>query len=169
MHVNLIARERVPFHVAATDIHADDDWGDSMKRPGHRWQKAVAHAVASIVVPAAAVITLVSPGVAAATSNAATVAASSSLPCTAAITKRYPADGSSVGVRVSTAPSAHIAVTAHFKYANREKTGRADENGHRTFWYRIGNATPGFRVKVDVSVSHLRLSFGVGTCGRRSG
>jgi hypothetical protein len=75
------------------------------------------------------------------------------LPCTATVTKWHPADGTSVGVRVRTAPGAQISVTAHYRTASRGKSARANAAGRHTFRYRISDATPRYRVKVDVLVS----------------
>ena len=75
------------------------------------------------------------------------------LTCTATVTRRHPADGSKVGLSVSTAPGARITVVAHFPAGNRKKKARADSTGMRTFWFQVGSATPGYRVRVDVRVS----------------
>ena len=61
--------------------------------------------------------------------------------------------GTKVGVLVSTAPGARITVVAHFEASDRKKTARADTAGRHTFWFPVGTATPGVRVKVDVRVS----------------
>jgi len=75
------------------------------------------------------------------------------LTCTATVTRRHPADGNKVGVSVSTAPAARITLVAHFPAGNRKKTARADSTGMRTFWFQVGSATPGIRVRVDARVS----------------
>jgi hypothetical protein len=85
--------------------------------------------------------------------NAASLARPAPLSCGASVTKRYPTDNTTVGVRVRTSASAHILVVAHFKSGARVQRWRADRAGRRTAWYRLGNATPNHRVKVDVSVS----------------
>jgi hypothetical protein len=41
----------------------------------------------------------------------------------------------------------------HFQAGNRKKTARAGATGLRTFWFALGSAPPGYRVKVDVRVS----------------
>jgi hypothetical protein len=110
-------------------------------------------AVASVAASAVVVVTLSSAGMAATANSAAGAAIAARPSCTATVTKRYPVDGSSVGVRVKTAPSARIAVAAHYEYTTRKKAGRANLNGRRTFWYHVDSATPGFRIKVDVTVS----------------
>jgi hypothetical protein len=75
------------------------------------------------------------------------------LTCSTTVTHTHPADGRKVGISVSTAPGARITVVARFLGGNRKKTARADSTGLRTFWFQVGNATPGYRVKVDVRVS----------------
>jgi len=72
---------------------------------------------------------------------------------TAAVTRRHPRTGTKVGVLVSTAPGAQITVVAHFQAGDRTKTARADTAGRHTFWFPVGTAAPGVRVKVDVLVS----------------
>jgi len=58
-----------------------------------------------------------------------------------------------VGVSVVTSPGARITVIAHFEAGDRKKTARADAAGLHTFWFRVGSAPPGIRVRVDVRVS----------------
>jgi hypothetical protein len=71
----------------------------------------------------------------------------------ASVTRRHPRTGTKVGVRVSTAPGARITVVAHFEAGDRKKTARADTAGQHTFWFPVGTAAPGVRVRVDVRVS----------------
>jgi hypothetical protein len=90
----------------------------------------------------------------AATTPAATPApAPAPLSCTAAVTRTHPAEGSKVGVSVSTAPNVRVTVVAHFPADNRKKTARAGSTGLHNFWFHIGSATAGYRVRVDVRVS----------------
>jgi hypothetical protein len=72
---------------------------------------------------------------------------------TASVTRRHPMTGTKVGVRVSTSPDARITVVAHFEAGNRKKTALADTAGRHTFWFLVGSAIPGVRVRVDVRVS----------------
>jgi hypothetical protein len=92
---------------------------------------------------------------AAATPAAALTAAPAPAPpgCTALVTHRHPADGTKVGISVTTAPGAGVTVVAYFPVGNRKKTARADSTGLRTFWFQVGSATPGYRVKVSIRVS----------------
>jgi hypothetical protein len=51
-------------------------------------------------------------------------------------------------------PSVRFSVVAHFRGRTRTKTGRVNRSGKATIWYRIGSAKPGYKVKVDISLSH---------------
>src|SRR5215475_6253990 len=64
------------------------------------------------------------------------------LTSTASVTRKHPRTGSTVGVRVSTAPGAQITVVAHFETGDREKAARADASGLHTFWFPVGCARP---------------------------
>jgi hypothetical protein len=75
------------------------------------------------------------------------------VPCTVSVTKRRPADGTYVGVHVHTAPGAHIEATARYRTVARKMTALANANGRHTFRYWISDATPGYRVNVDIQVS----------------
>jgi hypothetical protein len=75
-----------------------------------------------------------------------------SLPCTASVSKTRPFDDTYVGVHVHTVPGADIEAVARYRTVAREKTGHANANGRRTFRYWISDATPGYRVNVDVQV-----------------
>jgi hypothetical protein len=72
---------------------------------------------------------------------------------TATVTRKHPADGTRVGVSVSTVPGARISAVAHFETGDRKKTARADITGMHTFWFPVGSTTPGYRVTVVVRVS----------------
>jgi hypothetical protein len=72
---------------------------------------------------------------------------------TASVTRQHPRTGTKVGVSVVTSPGARITVIAHFAVGDRKKTARADGTGLHTFWFPIGGARPGIRVRVDVRVS----------------
>ena len=73
--------------------------------------------------------------------------------CTASVTRKHPADGTKVGISVTTVPGARITAVAHFPAGNHKKTARADSAGLHTFWFQVGSATPGYRVKATVRVS----------------
>jgi len=69
------------------------------------------------------------------------------------VTRRHPIAGAKAGISVVTVPDARISVVVHFQAGNRKKTARADAAGLHTFWFTLGSAPPGYRVKVDVRVS----------------
>lgn len=73
--------------------------------------------------------------------------------CTILVTRMHPADGTKVGISVTTTPGARITAVAHLPAANHKKTARADATGLHTFWFQVGSTTPGYRVKVTVRVS----------------
>ena len=75
------------------------------------------------------------------------------LTSTASVTKRRPVTGTRVGVQVSTAPGARITVVAHFEVGDRKKTAHTDSTGSHTFWFPVGTAPAGIRVRVDVRVA----------------
>jgi hypothetical protein len=103
-------------------------------------------AVAAIL-PAIATLGLVAP------STSASAAVSAALPCNASMTNSHPADYTSTGVMIRTATHAHIKTVAHYKTTSHPKYATANSQGHRTVWYYISGATPGFQVIVDVYVS----------------
>ncbi len=76
----------------------------------------------------------------------------SPLTATVSVTRKHPLAGTKVGVTVLTVPNARITVVAHFQASDRKKAAHADAGGEHTFWYRLGNATPGYRVRVNVHV-----------------
>jgi hypothetical protein len=91
---------------------------------------------------------------AAATSAAAPAATPPPAPptCTTSVSRRHPADGTNVGISVTTAPGTRITIIAQFPAGNRKKTARVGSTGLHTFWFQVGGATPGYRVKVSVRV-----------------
>jgi hypothetical protein len=106
-------------------------------------------AVAAVIMPALALAALNAPALA---SGAGMARPAASIHCTTSVTSRYPARGSRVGIVIKTVPLAHIKASAHFKPGDRIERSRANSAGRQTIWYRVGDATPGFRVVVDVLV-----------------
>jgi hypothetical protein len=102
---------------------------------------------AAAILPAITALVLVGP------SAPASAAASTVLRCSASMTNRHPADYTSTGVRIRTARHAHIKTVAHYKTTSHPKYATANSRGHRTVWYYISGATPGYQVIVDVYVS----------------
>lgn len=74
------------------------------------------------------------------------------LPCRASMSNSHPADFTTTTVRVTTAAHAQVTTIAHYKTVNRQHHRRADGHGKASIPYHISGATPGFRVRVDVTV-----------------
>jgi hypothetical protein len=127
----------------------------SDRRPG---RGPLRHTIAAVLLPVLALAALDAPALA---SGGGAAQRAASMRCTASVTSRYPARGSRVGILIKTVPSAHIRATAHFKSGQRIERSRAASTGRQTIWYRVGAATPGFRVRVDVLVYGGRKS---GSC-----
>jgi hypothetical protein len=75
------------------------------------------------------------------------------LPCHASVSNREPRDFTTVDVLVKTADNAHVRTVAHYRTTNHPKTRQANAQGKATVPYFISGATPGFKVKVTVTVS----------------
>jgi hypothetical protein len=75
------------------------------------------------------------------------------LPCHASMTNSHPADYTTTGVKIRTAPYARAATVAHYRTTNHKKSRTANSHGRVTIDYYISGATPGFRVKVSVQVT----------------
>ena len=54
---------------------------------------------------------------------------------------------------IVTVPGARITVVAHFQAGDRKQSAHANAAGVHTFWFQLDSATPGYRVRVSVSVS----------------
>jgi hypothetical protein len=74
------------------------------------------------------------------------------LPCSAHMSNSHPADYTTVDVLVHTAAHAHVTTVAHYKTTNTKHHGKAGRKGNDTIPYYISGATPGYKVKVSVSV-----------------
>lgn len=74
------------------------------------------------------------------------------LPCHASMSNSHPADFTTTTVRVRTVPRARVTTVAHYKTVNRTHHRRSNRHGRASIPYRISGATPGFRVRVDVTV-----------------
>jgi hypothetical protein len=74
------------------------------------------------------------------------------LPCRAHMSNAHPADYTTTYVRVRTADLAHVTTVAHYKTTNHKKKARAGTKGRASIPYYISGATPGYRVKVSVTV-----------------
>lgn len=104
-----------------------------------------------VLVPAAVLVAGIAPSAVSQASTGGRAAAR--LACEASVTGRYPRDYTSVGIRITTGASARIRVAAHFRGGVRRKTAVASAAGKQTIWYRLGGATPGYKVRVDVQVA----------------
>jgi hypothetical protein len=83
----------------------------------------------------------------------APAASTPALACHAQATRPHPRDHSTVGVRVSTVPHARVTGVATWSVTGQSVSGRASAQGQRLLRFRVGNATPGTQVTIDVSTS----------------
>jgi hypothetical protein len=81
------------------------------------------------------------------------VVAKAPLRCNASVTSRHPADYTTVGIRVRTAPHARISITADFRHSTVTHGHRASRTGRQTIWYQIGAARLGHQVAVNITTS----------------
>jgi hypothetical protein len=120
----------------------------------------------SLTVPKITIITLglvtllasacasVPPPLTAAHSTTSPAVVTSSLHCRARAISKHPRDRTTVMIRVHTAAHAQVTATATFAMLNGQRVaGRASATGERMLRFRVGNATPGARVVIDVRVS----------------
>ena len=91
--------------------------------------------------------------IAGAAAPASASTATKPLPCHASVSNAHPADYTTIDVRVRTADHAKVVTIAHYKTTNHRKTGHASGTGRASIAYYISGATPGFKVKVSVTVS----------------
>lgn len=75
------------------------------------------------------------------------------LRCHAWVTNRYPLQDTYVGIRVHAVRRAQAGVTAHYRTVSFTQTARLRARTRHTFWYSVGNATPGYRINVHIRVS----------------
>ncbi len=74
------------------------------------------------------------------------------LPCHASMSNYHPADYTTVTVRVRTAGLARVTTVAHYRTTSTTHHGRANSAGRAGIRYYISGATPGYKVKVSVTV-----------------
>ena len=94
---------------------------------------AVALAAAGLVVPA-------------------TADAASHLKCSASASPKHPTDNSNVYISVHTKAHAKVHTVAKYKTTDTSKSAKANGHGAATTVYDISRATPGYKVRVDVTV-----------------
>lgn len=75
------------------------------------------------------------------------------LTCKASMSDASPAQYTDVVVRVKTAPAAKVRTVAHYRTTDTVKRGKANSAGRANLKYYISGSTPGFRVRVDVTVT----------------
>lgn len=75
------------------------------------------------------------------------------LSCKASVDNPNPSDGSTIHILISTAPSAELTATAHYKTTDTTHTGTADGSGSGSIAYDIGRASKGYAVTVDVTAA----------------
>ncbi len=103
-------------------------------------------------------VTVAAAGVVATTGVTGAVAASASsraaaLPCSASMSNSHPKDYTTTDVRVHTAAYAHVTTVAHYRTTSTKHRAAAGPRGNATIAYRISDATPGYKVKVSVTVT----------------
>jgi hypothetical protein len=79
--------------------------------------------------------------------------AAASLPCSASMSNSHPKDYTTTNVLVHTASRAKVTTVALYKTTNTTHHGAAGRKGNASILYHISGATPGYKVKVSVSVS----------------
>lgn len=121
-------------------------------------RRFIAGALAALAVPAAGAMLATSPATAAGSAPAARAAA---LRCHASMSDSRPRDYTTVYVNVGTVRYAGVTTVAHYKTVNREHAGKANAKGNAKIGYYISGATPGYRVRVSVTVASGRSR---GTC-----
>jgi hypothetical protein len=74
------------------------------------------------------------------------------LPCAASMSNSHPKQYTTVKVNVHTAAFAGVTTVAHYRTTNTKHHGTAGRRGNVAISYYISGATPGYKVKVSVSV-----------------
>ena len=75
------------------------------------------------------------------------------LRCVAAVSSTSPADYTTVDVYVRTASGASVTTVAHYRTTDNQKAAVADGAGRAVVAYFISGATPGYKVRVDVTTT----------------
>jgi hypothetical protein len=84
--------------------------------------------------------------------SAGTALAASTAKCSTSVSVSRPRDYTTEIVRVATVKDASVTATAHYRTVNRTHTGRANAKGSASIYFYISGATPGYRVRVSVTV-----------------
>jgi len=117
---------------------------------------AIAGTAVTLAATAAGAVIAASPATAASVPAAARVPAAAGLRCHASMSDSHPADYTSIYVNVGTVRHASVTTVAHYRTVNRKHTGKANNKGNAKIDYYISGATPGYRVKVTVTVTSGR-------------
>jgi hypothetical protein len=107
-----------------------------------------------LAAPVTALLAVATPAVSA--SAAPTAANPAKVPCRTWMSNSKPKDYSTVDVWVVTAKHAAVTTVAHYKTTSTRHTGKANSKGDAEIAYRISDATPGYKVKVSVTVTSGR-------------
>lgn len=78
--------------------------------------------------------------------------AASKLTCRASVSDSTPKQYSNVYVRVRTKAHAKVRTVAHYKTTNTAHSKKANAKGRASIKYYISSSTPGYKVRVDVTV-----------------
>jgi hypothetical protein len=103
----------------------------------------------ALAVPVTALLAAATPAVSASAAPVHPV----TVPCHTWVSNSKPKDYSTVDVWVATARHAAVTTVAHYKTKNTKHTAQANAKGDAEIAYRISDATPGYKVKVAVSVA----------------
>jgi hypothetical protein len=114
---------------------------------------AIAGTAVTLAAAATGAVLAVSPATA---STASVVPAAAALRCHASMSNSHPADYTTIYVNVGTVRYAGITTVAHYRTVNRKHTGKANSKGTARIYYYISGATPGYQVKVSVTVTSGR-------------
>lgn len=91
-------------------------------------------------------------GATALTGGVAMAAPATPLPCSASMSNSHPKDYTHTDVQVHTANFAAVTTVAHYRTTNTTHRGTAGRKGNLSIRYIIKGATPGYKVKVSVTV-----------------
>jgi hypothetical protein len=86
------------------------------------------------------------------TGGVAMAAPANPLPCSASMSNTHPADFTHTDARIHTANFAAVTTVAHYRTTNTPHHAAAGRKGNASIRYIIKGATPGFKVKVSVTV-----------------
>lgn len=111
-------------------------------------RRNVRGALVTLAAPAAAGAIFMAPS-----ATAAVAAPAAALSCHASMSNSKPKDHTTTYVDVRTSKNAGVATVAHFKTSNRTHDGKADAKGNAKIGYAVSSATPGYPVKVSVTVT----------------